>query len=130
VAAPSIAASAAASGGGAASSQAAPGPYKQGGTTTVANGAATIQATDSLQWQPNTIMAKPGEKVTLTVNDTGNTAHDFISPTLGVSTGVAIPNGKTTTVSFSTPNQPGTYQFWCSIPGHAEAGMVGEVIVQ
>lgn len=114
----------------AASGQAAPGPYKQNGTTTVANGQASIQALDSLQWQPNTIMAKPGDKVALTVNDPGNTAHNFISPALGVASGQDIPNGKTTTVNFSAPSQPGTYQFWCNIPGHAEAGMVGEVIVQ
>jgi uncharacterized cupredoxin-like copper-binding protein len=113
-----------------ASSQTAPGPYKQSGTTSVANGQAAIQALDTLQWQPNTIMAKPGDKVTLPVNNSGNTAHNFISPALGVSTGQDIATGKTTTVNFSAPSQPGTYQFWCNIPGHAEAGMVGEVIVQ
>ena len=114
----------------AASGGPAPGPYKPNGTTAVNNGQATIQGTDSLQWQPNTITAKPGDKVTLTVNNSGNTAHNFISPALGVSNGQDIPTGKVTQVSFTVPNQPGTYQFWCNIPGHAEAGMVGEVTVQ
>ena len=27
------------------------------------------------------------------------------------------------------PMKPGTYEFHCSIPGHAEAGMVGEIVV-
>ena len=114
----------------AASGQAAPGPYKQNGTTAVSGGQATIQGTDSLQWQPNTITAKPGDKVTLTINNSGNTAHNFISPALGVSNGQEVATGKSTTVTFTVPNQPGTYQFWCSIPGHAEAGMVGEVVAQ
>jgi plastocyanin len=114
----------------AASGQAAPGPYTANGNTSVTNGQATIQALDTLKWQPNTIAAKPGDKVALTVNNTGNTAHNFISPTLGVASGQDIATGKTTTVNFSAPSQPGTYQFWCNIPGHAEAGMVGEVIVQ
>jgi uncharacterized cupredoxin-like copper-binding protein len=98
--------------------------------TSVANGQATIQGLDSLQWQPNTITAKPGDKVTLSINNSGNTAHNFISPALGVPSGQDIPTGKATTVNFSAPSQPGTYQFWCNIPGHAEAGMVGEIIVQ
>jgi plastocyanin len=108
----------------------APGPYTQNGSTAVNNGQATIQATDSLRWQPNTITAKPGDKVTLTINNSGNTAHNFISPALGVSNGQEVATGKATSLSFTVPSQPGTYQFWCSIPGHAEAGMVGEVIAQ
>ena len=123
-------ASAAAKPSAAASGQTAPGQYKQNGTTAVNNGQAAIQGTDSLQWQPNTITAKPGDKVTLTINNSGNTAHSFISPALGVATGEDVPTGKTTTVTFTVPSQPGTYQFWCNIPGHAEAGMVGEVVAQ
>ena len=29
-----------------------------------------------------------------------------------------------------TPNAPGTYTFYCRIPGHTEAGMVGTLIVE
>jgi plastocyanin len=36
---------------------------------------------------------------------------------------------QTNRVTFAAPNEPGRYQFWCPEPGHAEAGMVGEVIV-
>jgi uncharacterized cupredoxin-like copper-binding protein len=75
-------------------------------------------------------MAKPGDKVTLTIQNTVNTAHTFISPGLGVPTQQDVPIQKSTTVSFTAPSQAGAYQFWCNIPGHAEAGMVGEVIVQ
>jgi uncharacterized cupredoxin-like copper-binding protein len=89
-----------------------------------------MEATDTLKWQPNTITAKAGDKVTLEVKNGGSTAHTFISPGLSVANGVDVPTGKTTNVTFTAPSAPGAYQFWCNIPGHAEAGMVGEIIVQ
>ncbi|HLY65170.1 MAG TPA: cupredoxin domain-containing protein, partial [Chloroflexota bacterium] len=74
-------------------------------------------------------VAKAGDKVTLQIQNTGNTAHTFLSPALSVSQ-LDVPIQKTTPVSFTAPSAPGAYQFWCNIPGHAEAGMVGEVVVQ
>ena len=114
----------------AASGQKAPGPYTPNGSATVTGDQASIQALDTLKWQPNTLTVSPGAKVTLQVQNTGNTAHSFIGPALGVSTAKPIATGATTPVSFTAPNTAGTYQFWCDIPGHAEAGMVGEVIVK
>ena len=108
----------------------APGPYSFGGTVEASGGGAALEGTDTLKWQPNTVTAKAGSQVTLTINNTGNTAHTFVSPGLGVSNATDVATGKTTTVSFTAPTAPGAYQFWCNIPGHAEAGMVGEVIVQ
>lgn len=29
-----------------------------------------------------------------------------------------------------TPTQPGTYEFYCSVPGHKDAGMKGTLTVQ
>ncbi len=111
--------------------QKAPGPFSANGTVTVdAAGAAALEATDTLKWQPDVLVAKPGTKVTLTVKNGGASAHTFLSPALGITSPVEVNNGQTVTASFTTPTQPGAYQFWCNIPGHAEAGMVGEVIVQ
>jgi len=109
--------------------QRAPGPFSPNGAVTVSNGQASIEGTDSLKWQPDVILAKPGEQVTLQVANKGNTVHNFLSPALNVSP-TDTPIQKTTEIRFSTPSQPGAYMFWCNIPGHAEAGMVGEVIVQ
>ncbi|HVA25140.1 MAG TPA: cupredoxin domain-containing protein [Chloroflexota bacterium] len=109
--------------------QKAPGPYSANASVTVANGQASIEATDSLKWQPDAIIAKAGDKITLQVKNSGNTAHAFLSPGLSVSQ-TDVPVQKTTSVTFTAPSAPGAYQFWCNIPGHAEAGMVGEVIVQ
>jgi len=110
--------------------QKAPGPYTANGSGTVSNGSATMEATDTLKWQPNTLVVKGGDKVSLTIHNPGSTAHTFVSPGLNVGNAVDVPNGKDASVSFTAPTAPGAYQFWCNIPGHAEAGMVGEVIVQ
>ena len=110
--------------------QKAPGPYTPSGSVTVTNGQASIEATDTLRWQPNTIVAKAGEQVTLQIKNSGATAHTFIGPNINVAVGRAVPAGQMTTLSFAAPSQPGAYQFWCDVPGHAEAGMVGELIIQ
>lgn len=37
--------------------------------------------------------------------------------------------GETDTISFTAPNAPGKYDFLCSFPGHAPAGMKGTLTV-
>ncbi len=64
------------------------------------------------------------------IKNTGATAHTFIGPSMNVGVARAVPAGQTTMLSFTAPSQPGAYQFWCDVPGHAEAGMVGELIVE
>jgi hypothetical protein len=39
-----------------------------------------------------------------------------------------MPAGKPALGLF-TPNKPGSYTFYCDVPGHREAGMVGTLIV-
>lgn len=41
---------------------------------------------------------------------------------------VAAGAGGTSTVEF-TPSEAGTYEVYCSVPGHKEAGMVAQVVV-
>src|SRR5713226_1125915 len=107
--------------------QRAPGPYSPDGVATVTGGQASIEGTDTLKWQPNTLVVKGGEQVTLQIANKGNTPHTFLSQSLNIAQ-MDTPIQKTTPVSFTAPTAPGAYQFWCNIPGHAEAGMVGEVI--
>ncbi len=40
----------------------------------------------------------------------------------------AHPNGGRGTVEF-TPTEPGKYEYYCTVPGHKEAGMVGTLVV-
>lgn len=41
---------------------------------------------------------------------------------------VAAPAGGSNTIEF-TPSEPGEYEYWCTVAGHKEAGMVGTLTV-
>jgi uncharacterized cupredoxin-like copper-binding protein len=42
---------------------------------------------------------------------------------------VAAAGGQSAMLEF-TPSKPGTYEFWCTVAGHKEAGMTGTLVVQ
>jgi uncharacterized cupredoxin-like copper-binding protein len=110
--------------------QKAPGPYTANGQVDGSSGNVSLTMLDSMKFQPNTITGvKPGEKVTVNLQNSGAVVHDFLAPSLGVTTATSVNPGQKGSVTFTAPSQPGTYQFWCNQPGHGEAGMVGEVIV-
>lgn len=79
------------------------------------------------QFSPNTITAKPGQPINLSLVNAGTVQHNFTFPDANVLI-TSVP-GKTSKGSFRAPG-PGTYTFFCSIPGHREAGMVGTITVQ
>lgn len=76
-------------------------------------------------FSPNVISAKVGE--TVTINITAKGQHTFTIDQLNVN--VNVPNGRTTQVKF-TPEQKGTFQFYCAIPGHRERGQIGTITVE
>lgn len=120
------------SGGGAAAVQAGgvPGPFVPNGEANASSGRVTLQMTDNMRFGPNLIRVKPGQSVSLEVKNGGLVAHDFYSPPLGVGAAVTVDPGKSATVGFTAPSQAGTYPFWCNQPGHAQAGMTGQVVVE
>ncbi len=42
---------------------------------------------------------------------------------------MAVTMGTGSAIEF-TPTKPGTYEFFCTVAGHKEAGMVGTLVVQ
>ncbi|HEY7106535.1 MAG TPA: plastocyanin/azurin family copper-binding protein [Acidimicrobiia bacterium] len=84
----------------------------------------------SFKFTPDTIDVKAGENIAIALHSEDQT-HDFViegkgsMPTTKV---VEVQGGKTATGGFSIA-QPGTYTFYCSIPGHRAAGMVGTITV-
>jgi heme/copper-type cytochrome/quinol oxidase subunit 2 len=68
----------------------------------------------------------PGD--TITVRNTGASLHDFAVDELGIL--VDAPAGETVTVTIPADAAPGEYRFYCSVPGHAQAGMVGTLVVE
>ena len=65
-------------------------------------------------------------EVTINLPNKGAAVHNFVIDELGVKS-EDPPGGATTSVTFSAP--AGEYEFYCSQPGHKEAGMVGKLIV-
>ena len=90
----------------------------------------TVRAMDTMRFEPATLTAKAGQPITITVDNGGQTLHDF-SMNEGVAQPVKIlaPAGQKPSGTF-TIDKPGTYTFFCSQPGHQEAGMKGTLTVQ
>ena len=73
-------------------------------------------------------VAKAGT-ITITVKNTGAVTHALTvqTPSGPVSTPNIAP-GKTATLKVNI-TKAGTYKFFCPIPGHAQAGMTGSLVV-
>jgi nitrite reductase (NO-forming) len=78
------------------------------------------------KFSPSSIQVPLGQKVTFTLNNTGVVEHDITIQGTGF-TLLANP-GQTTTGDF-TFDKPGAFSFFCSIPGHKDAGMKGTLTV-
>ena len=108
-----------------------------------------VEATD-FAYNPVSVTIPAGQPVTLTLNNTGAVEHDFVVDKINVTdveasdTGPAAHHqmgdapeydlhffaraGDTAVLKF-TALEPGTYEIFCSIEGHKEAGMIGKLIV-
>jgi uncharacterized cupredoxin-like copper-binding protein len=73
------------------------------------------------------LRAKVGQTVALRLENNDAGAHSFDIDAFNIH--APMPAGKIA-LAFFTPSAPGTYTFYCRIPGHTEAGMVGTLIVE
>jgi uncharacterized cupredoxin-like copper-binding protein len=73
------------------------------------------------------LRARVGETVALRLENNDTQVHYFDIDAFDVD--VPMPTG-TPALALFTPTAPGTYTFYCRIPGHTEAGMKGTLIVQ
>jgi plastocyanin/mono/diheme cytochrome c family protein len=80
-----------------------------------------------IAFEPKEITIAANTDVTVTLVNKGAGAHTFDIDALNVNSG-DVPAGETTTVTINAA--PGTYEYYCAIPGHKEAGMVGTLIVK
>ncbi len=84
-----------------------------------------IVATD-FSFRPAEVTVKAGEVVNLQLVNQGVAAHDLVLPALGIWL-LAAPGQSVT--SGATYDRPGEYEFYCSLPGHRDVGMIGRIIV-
>lgn len=98
------------------------------GAVTAEDGAVTIQGLDTLKYSAIEITAQPGAlEVTLECGEAVN--HDFVIEELGDEVVVECAAGETATGTTSEL-EPGTYTYYCSVPGHRAAGMEGTLTVE
>lgn len=79
-------------------------------------------------FNPDTLEAKAGQVLEITLVNKGILEHDFSIDALGVT--LLVPVGQTLAVTTAKPVPAGTYDFYCAVPGHKEAGMVGTLTVK
>lgn len=68
-----------------------------------------------------------GDTVEITLENGDGVQHDFTVDELGVMSENITSKGTTTTLTFTA--SAGTFAYYCSMPGHRQAGMVGSLIV-
>lgn len=108
----------------------------------------TVEASD-FAYDPASITIPAGQPVTLTLMNAGAVEHDFVIDTIQVIDVEASESGPAqhhqmdeadydlhffarageSAVLKFTVLEPGTYEIFCSIEGHREAGMIGKLIV-
>ena len=62
------------------------------------------------------------------MENTGAALHNFSIDSLKID--VDVNPGETVDIVIPAGTAPGTYDFYCNVPGHKEAGMVGTLIVK
>lgn len=72
-----------------------------------------------------TLVAEPGETITVTLVNGGWGTHDVFFPGLKVGTDKVVEKGETTSITFKVPNQESEIEYHDSVANHAKLGMVG-----
>jgi uncharacterized cupredoxin-like copper-binding protein len=85
----------------------------------------TLVAED-IMWSTHEIHAKVNQPVELTIRNDGALDHDIVIADLDVD--ILLSPGDSEVVNF-TIDHATTIQYICSIPGHEEAGMTGEIVI-
>jgi plastocyanin len=78
---------------------------------------------DNYYFEPTFVKVSPGEKVTVELENEGNTTHTFTSDSLNVDQSLSA--GKSKKFTFTVPSDAKAFEFHCSI--HQSFGMQGAV---
>jgi uncharacterized cupredoxin-like copper-binding protein/mono/diheme cytochrome c family protein len=95
------------------------------GEVPAAASAQTVTSFD-IYFEPKEVTIPANTDVTFTLPNDGVSTHDFSIDALGIQ--VSLPPGETQTVVVNAP--PGSYEYYCNVPGHKEAGMVGTLVAE
>jgi len=78
-----------------------------------------------IYFEPSELSIPAETDVRVSLPNAGVTLHNFSIDELGIS--VDIAPGATEETLINAP--AGTYEFYCNVPGHKQAGMVGTLTV-
>lgn len=101
---------------------------QEGGAPPAGGGAQPVQleARDPFAWSQTELQVAPGQ--TIAVTNVGALQHTFAVDEWGLDEN--LPNGETVDIPVPQDAQPGqALEFYCSVPGHREGGMVGTLTV-
>ncbi len=114
------------------------------GSPASASGSNSINMTISeFKFEPSSFTVSAGKQVTVNLKNSGTVPHTFTlmsKPVNGAFSSADQANvlfdsgqiqpGASKTVTFTAPTSPGTYEYVCTVPGHLDSGMKGEMTVQ
>ena len=75
------------------------------------------------------LKVQPGESVTVTLINGEGAEHDIFFPDVDAKTARVSGQGNSAAVTFTAPSRAGAFKYLDSVPGHAEAGMLGWLVV-
>lgn len=82
-------------------------------------------------FSPNSFEVKAGAPVTLAVTSADRSTHVFFFDDASLSAvAIGIDPGTTRAITFNAPSKAGEYTFRCDVPGHAQRGETGKMIVK
>ena len=84
-------------------------------------------AATGLAYAVTEVTAPAGEITLRSVNDQ-STPHNIAIDEPETTLGEIVSDGGTSEITVTL--EPGTYEYYCSVPGHREAGMVGTLTVE
>lgn len=89
--------------------------------------AAIVVEASEFKYQPPELTIPSAGSTTIELVNTGTVEHDLTIDALEFQVAVKVGEAARGTL---TDVDPGTYEFYCTIPGHAAAGMVGSLVVE
>jgi plastocyanin len=84
-----------------------------------------VLVTENMAYSSESLTADAG-KITLRMNNHDLFWHTFTIDSLGADLKVAVNGDESVTFNAT----PGTYEFYCTVPGHAQMGMRGTLVVR
>jgi plastocyanin len=97
--------------------------------TPVGNAAAFQVTGSEFRFDPSELRVAREQQVVIEFVNAGKVPHTLTVPAVEANTG-SVGAGESATLTFTAPNEAGSYEILCSFGGHPEAGMVGTLLVE